>query len=92
MSAGDRSVILGMDHNDDVRTGELTLQLKGLDLIDSIISQHSASSTPATFNRNTTRIPIDALWVSPNVGAFMGRILRFRRLSRNAVRSLTTMD
>ena len=63
-------MILGIDHNDDVRTGDLALKLCDLGLIDSILTLHSASLPPATFNRNTTHTPIDALWVSPNVGVY----------------------
>ena len=76
MAAGD-SVILGIDHNDDVRTGELALKLRNLGLINSILSQHSASSPPATFNRNTTRTPINALWNSPNVSVPSGGYCAF---------------
>ena len=39
------SVIFGIDHNDDVRTGELALKLKSLGLIDSILSQHPSTGT-----------------------------------------------
>ena len=67
LTAGD-SVILDIDHNDDVRTGNLALRLKYLGPIDGILTLHSASSPPATFNRNTARTPIDALWVSSNGG------------------------
>ena len=70
-------MILGIDHNDDIRTGDLALKLKNLSLIDAILSQHSAFSPPATFNRNTTRTPIDALWVSPNVGVLSGGYCAF---------------
>ena len=65
LTAGN-SVILGIDHNADVRTGDLPLKLKDLGLIDSILTLHSAASSLGTFNRNTTRTPIDALWASQN--------------------------
>lgn len=67
MTAGD-SVILGIDRKEDIITDALALKVKDLGLIDSILSLHSASSPPVTFNRNTTRTPINALWVSPNIG------------------------
>ena len=41
-------------------------------MIDSILTLHSTSSPPATFNRNKTRTPFDALWVSPNIGVLRG--------------------
>ena len=56
------NVVLGTDMNEDVRTGKLAKGLKQLGLIDLILSTHSTSSPPATFNRNTTRTPVDAIW------------------------------
>jgi len=56
-----------MDHNEDVRTGPLGEQLKALGLHAAILTLHSTLSPPATFNRNTSRTPIDAIWVSANV-------------------------
>jgi len=66
LEAGD-SVILGMDHNEDVRTGLLGTRLKAMGLIDAILTKHSTQSPPVTFNRNTSRTPIDDIWVSANV-------------------------
>ena len=65
-------MIPGMDHNEDVRTGPLAVKLQELGMIDSILTLYSASPPPAIFNRNKTRTPIDALWVSPNVGVVQG--------------------
>ena len=56
------NVVLGIDMNEDVRTGKLAKQLKELGLIDLILSTHPLESPPATFNRNTTRTPIDVIW------------------------------
>ena len=71
------SVILGMDHNEDVRTGLLAEKLKELKIIDSILTLHSVSSPPATLKINTTITPIDALWVSPNIGVLRGGYCAF---------------
>ena len=56
------NVVLGIDMNEDVQTGKLAKQLKELGLIDLILSTHPLESLPATFNRNTTRTPVDAIW------------------------------
>jgi len=56
-----------MDYNADVRTGLLGTRLGELGLMDAIFTKHSAQSPPATFNRNTSRTPIDAIWISANV-------------------------
>ena len=41
-------------------------------MIDYILTLHSASFPPATFNRNKIRTPTDAIWVSPNIGVVRG--------------------
>ena len=61
------SIILGIDHNSDVCTGPLALLLRRMGLRDSIHALHGSCSAPATQNRNTTRTPIDAIWVLPGV-------------------------
>ena len=43
------SVILGLDHNDDVRSGLLAGKLRELGLTDAILDMHSSLSLPATF-------------------------------------------
>ena len=70
-------MILSIDHNADVRADDLALKFKLLGLIDSILTLHSTSSSPATFNRNTTRTLIDDLWVPPNVGVLQGGYCAF---------------
>ena len=76
LAAGD-SVILGLDHNEDVRTGSLGVKFKDLGMIDSILTLHSSLSPPATFNRNKTRTPIDAIWTSPNISVLRGGYCAF---------------
>ena len=73
------NVVLGIDMNEDLRTGKLAKRLKELGLIDLILSTHSISLPPATFNRNTTRTPVDAIWgnaplkvISTGYGPFNG--------------------
>ena len=68
LALGD-SVILGLNHNEDVRTGILAGKLRELGLIDAILDMHASLSPPATFARNTSCTPIDYIWVSANVMA-----------------------
>lgn len=58
---------MGIDMNEDIRYGSLAKRLKDLNLKDAILSLHSRTNAPATYNRNKTRTPIDALWVSSNL-------------------------
>ena len=76
LAAGD-SVILGLDHNEDVRTGSLGVKFKTMGMIDSILTLHSSLSPPATFNRNKSRTPIDAIWTSPNISVLRGGYCAF---------------
>ena len=66
LGAGDQ-VIVGIDQNADVRTDGLSFELQALGFREAILTLHTQSSPPATHNRNTTRTPIDAIWVSENV-------------------------
>ena len=73
------NVILGIDMNEDVRTGKLGKGLKELGLIELILSTHPSLSNPATFNRNNSRTPVDAIWgnsslevISAGYGPFDG--------------------
>ena len=68
LALGD-SVILGLDHNEDVRTGILAGKLQELGLTDAILDMHSSLSLPATFAQNTSHTPIDSIWVSADVMA-----------------------
>ena len=61
------NIVPGIDMNEDVRSGKLAKQLKGLGLIDLILSTHLLEPPPATFNSNNGRIPIDALWATPSI-------------------------
>ena len=56
------NVILGVDMNEDVQTGKLAKRLKEFGLIEFILSIHPSQSPPATFNRNNSRTPVDAIW------------------------------
>ena len=66
LQAGD-SVILGIDQNSDTRNSPLSTLLTGLGLSEAILTLHRPASPPATHNRNLSRTPIDAIWVSQNV-------------------------
>ena len=41
--------------------------MTGLGLSEAILTLHRPASPPATHNRNLSRTPIDAIWVSPSV-------------------------
>ena len=68
LALGDR-VILGLDHNENVRSGLLAGKLWERGLNDAILDMHSSLSLPGIFSLNTSRIPIDSIWVSANVMA-----------------------
>jgi hypothetical protein len=60
-------IILGLDANDNVRTGEVNAMLKNRGLQDAHYTQHPQLSTEATCNKNTQGIPVDGIWTSPSI-------------------------
>ena len=76
MATGD-IIILGIDMNEDVRTGKLALRLKELGLKDLILGTHPNSSLPATFHWNNTRTPIDTFYGTSTVEVFRAGYLLF---------------
>lgn len=70
-------VIIGMDANEDVRTGEVNDLLSEAGLREVIIELHQDESPPATHNRNTKREPIDGLWATCGVNITNGGYLAF---------------
>jgi hypothetical protein len=74
--AGDH-IIIGMDANEDVRTGDINTLFEGLGLREAILDKHKDKSPPATQNRNTKRQPIDGIWVSACISISAGGYLAF---------------
>jgi hypothetical protein len=64
MDEGDM-IILGLDANDNVRTGDVNamLQIKGL--VDVHAATHPHLATESTCNKNTQEIPVDGIWATP---------------------------
>ena len=60
-------VVLGMDANEDIRTGSVTQALEDVGMLEGIISKHRGASVPATCATNRSRTPIDGIWVSPGI-------------------------
>ena len=61
------SFYLGIDMNEDIRTGKLARRLKELGLRELILSTHPDASPPATFSGNNSRTPIDSFFGSEGV-------------------------
>ena len=56
------NVILGINTNEDVCSGNLAKQLKGPGLKDLVLSTHPLELPPVTFNRKNSCRPIDAIF------------------------------
>ena len=54
-------VVLGMDANDDVRDGVMSVALDEIGIGEAVIKNHRGESVPATYARNTLRKPIDSI-------------------------------
>ena len=75
--AMDDTIILGIDMNEDVRTGKIALILKELGLKDLILGTHTNSSPPPMFHCNTTHTPIDTFYSTSTVEVFRAGYLTF---------------
>jgi hypothetical protein len=59
--------IIGMDANDNVRTGDVNAMLRSMGLVDVHCEKHPHLPTVSTCNKNTKGIPVDGIWASPSV-------------------------
>ena len=57
-------IVVTMDANEDVRTGETAAFFRSVDMKEAILTRHHTRSPPATHNRNRHRQPIDGIWVT----------------------------
>ena len=60
-------VIIGMDANDNVRTGDVNAMLRSLGLVNTHHSQHPHLPAASTCNKNNQSIPVDRIWASPSL-------------------------
>ncbi len=61
------NLIIGIDANEDIRTGDTKKAFEEWGLREAIISKFGAQAVPATYHRNENRIPIDGLWHTPGI-------------------------
>jgi hypothetical protein len=76
------NIIIGIYMNEDVRTCILSKVSKenNLDLRDSILTSHPSQPPPSNIlNQNQSRIPINAIWVSPNLDINRAGFMPFDR-------------
>jgi hypothetical protein len=59
--------IIGLDANDNIRTGDVNAMLRNMGLIDVHRDKHPHLPTTATCNKNTQGIPVDGIWASPSL-------------------------
>jgi hypothetical protein len=65
--AADKVVIIGIDINHNISDPVLHERFRRVGLTEAISRHHSLSHPPATYNRNYSDTPIDAIWVSSQV-------------------------
>jgi hypothetical protein len=66
MTAGNL-IIIGLDANDNVRTGPVSAMLRSKGLVEVHSAQHPQLPPRATCNKNTQDIPVDGIWASPSL-------------------------
>ena len=65
ISQGD-NLIVGIDANEDVRSGDTASMFNSLGMRDAVMSIHG-NAPPETMNRNNNKKPIDAIFVSAGI-------------------------
>ena len=60
-------VVLGIDANEDVRSGAVKRIMDSVGMRDGILDLHRGLNPPETCNKNQSRVPIDAIYVSPGI-------------------------
>ena len=62
-------LIVGIDANEDIRTGQTAEFFNNLGMQEAILTRHATRSPPATHNRDNSREPIDGIFVTPGLHA-----------------------
>jgi hypothetical protein len=70
-------IIVGIDANEDVRTGQTKDLFRSLDMHESILRAHADKSPPATCDKNTNREPIDGIFVTSGIRVIAGGYAAF---------------
>ncbi len=73
--------LIGMDANDNVRTGDVNAMLRNLGLVDVHHAKHPHLPTTATCNKNNKEIPVDGIWASPSIECTAAGYYGFGELS-----------
>lgn len=66
MRIGDK-IILGIDMDTIMHTGNLARRLQILGLYDIALSTHSLAFSPAIFNRNENQFPVNTIYATWNL-------------------------
>jgi hypothetical protein len=78
------NIIVGIDMNEDVIDCNLSKAFRENELRNAIFTSHLSESASDTFNRNPSRTPIDAIWVTPNLDITRAGFMPFDGGSQSA--------
>jgi hypothetical protein len=73
-------IIIGLDVNDNVRTGAVNAMLRSRGLLDVHSAQHPHLTPRVTCNKNTQDIPINGIWASPSLNCSSAGYLGFSKI------------
>jgi endonuclease/exonuclease/phosphatase family metal-dependent hydrolase len=76
-------VIVMLRGNHNMKDSPLESQQKSLDLKEAIILRHGPNG-PTTFQRNTSRMPIDGMWTSSAIEISQGGYMEYDQFLLNA--------
>ena len=85
--SGDR-IILGIDANEDIRSGKIHSMTRRLGMQDAILDLHDDVDPPETCNKNTKRVPTDGIFVTPGIMPTAGGYSAYGQTSNSDHRTL----
>jgi len=74
-------IILMLDGNSNMKGSDLSRALTQLSLVEAILERHG-SDGPATHKRNSTKTPIDGIWLSPGLKIERGGYFEYDEVTK----------
>jgi hypothetical protein len=87
LSQGEQ-IVLGIDMNEDNRTGNTAKMLKDIGMIDAILKLHRPDRPPETNYKNGQGIPIDAIFTTPGISPTQGGYMPYKAFMDSDHRAL----
>jgi hypothetical protein len=81
-------IVIGLDMNEDARTGNTSTMLREIGLTDAIIKLHRPDIPPETNYKNNQGRPIDAIFTTPGIAPVEGGYMPYKAFMDSDHRAL----